>query len=1131
MRTTGLQTCLELKWHNTSRMQSESMEDVQEPRISSELNQSRMPTFYCIWPCEKCSYCNTLSTRKCRNCSEPMRDEEQSLYLEDKNMLLAHNQRILTSYSSVGKGFPCFKAVGPNSGNRKTNEEGTCDEFNSGIKPRAFDRGLRTECDKEIVETKCQLSNTLELSYETSSDHGSSVVEDLAKETGVLTALEQEQCNQKLVFVNEYGNDSILSLDTEFDMYRKLNEMTLQQVSGDLFQEIKRETPHQYIPDKDSGTFDLEPFPNYYSMNSTESTSFADFFSHEELSPEKQTPAAYPDAPNPEESDQFAHCCPLAEEIDETSFISAITSHTSFVHKSNEIAFCECAERPADSHLVDCKSIGISEGRAERVINDRNVMGPNGSKLERVEGVRNSNLQTEVLLESVNQSELCFPNQIEEFANDESACSASTDIESENQVPLVSLNVMDAVVSTSTISEAEDASQNQRKQSSNTASACESPDHPGWGNSCELAAVSCEISDSDHQKFFDDSFVSAADDSIIASVTVTDHNTDLTGQENDVLGPLEITECNRFSDCISDSTVFGRSTLIEGTCTHNQEKCEHCFKKGTKGLIIKVDQYVDVSRDFRTDFTVDKDTTAMISVVDRADNTDITLMSKNRPTLGQRRKYGNVACNTKWSIVESTVKQQSTQTAKVTTEEKSINTILQTTDFDSHAKVLGTSQCKTKLRKVLDELEELKKKYKSTELLQQSSLYLSATEDGSTSSVCCDSMKQRAIKAELQLLKMQYWMCQQHCWRVYNMAVEERSLRDLGLPFLEVGTEYGAAVSSALQELKTNYQSARQKVMEGLSLDSLPLLSVELKGLSCAAFVPAMLGEQQPMSQCQNNSNYRDRIAEQEVPSQETAAKKLVGAKEEADVLSDEPQTDHYQHVGHKVEAKNDCENIVKRGAKDPEVTDDWFDAKENFTASCAFTVMQMKANGKDRTMPAEEDRTRSDASARTDKETAQTCYIYIDGLPRTVTEMELRRLFQKYQVSGIWLCSLHSEYRCGVLRVGSPNYAKLTVEEMNGKEYHGKRIEVHLAKISGDHMLSVLKNHSQSPLKVDSGKGHTAKETDIKVDSQCSVPISTRIINAASHKMNRRKHKTDAVPTGHPHRNRNIAFPQTLLI
>ncbi|GCB78798.1 hypothetical protein scyTo_0018662 [Scyliorhinus torazame] len=175
-------------------------------------------------------------------------------------------------------------------------------------------------------------------------------------------------------------------------------------------------------------------------------------------------------------------------------------------------------------------------------------------------------------------------------------------------------------------------------------------------------------------------------------------------------------------------------------------------------------------------------------------------------------------------------------------------------------------------------------------------------------------MKQRAIKAELQLLKMQYWMCQQHCWRVYNMAVEERSLRDLGLPFLEVGTEYGAAVSSALQELKTNYQSARQKVMEGLSLDSLPLLSVELKGLSCAAFVPAMLGEQQPMSQCQNNSNYRDRIAEQEVPSQETAAKKLVGAKEEADVLSDEPQTDHYQHVGHKVEAKNDCENIVKRG-------------------------------------------------------------------------------------------------------------------------------------------------------------------------------------------------------------------------
>ncbi|XP_067890767.1 RNA-binding protein 44 isoform X2 [Heterodontus francisci] len=427
-----------------------------------------------------------------------------------------------------------------------------------------------------------------------------------------------------------------------------------------------------------------------------------------------------------------------------------------------------------------------------------------------------------------------------------------------------------------------------------------------------------------------------------------------------------------------------------------------------------------------------------------------------------------------------------------------------------HTKELGTSQSKTKLRKVLGELEELKKKCKSAELQQQSSLYLSVTEDGNHSSDCCSNMKQRAMKAELQLLKMQYWMCQQHCWRVYSLAVEERGFRDQGLPFLEVGTEYDAAVSSALHELKTNYQSTTQKVLEGMSLDSLPLLSVELKGLSCAAFVPAMLGEQQPMSQYQNNSHSRDGIAVKELLAQEVPARKFVGDEVKADVLSDKPQSNQYQHVGHKVKAPDDSENIVKQ-ANDPEVTDDWFDAEENFTVSSGSSVMQVKVNDKDGTTTTEEDGTRSDTSVRIDKETAQTCYIYIDGLPRTVTEMELRRLFQKYQVSGIWLCSLHSECRCGVLRVASPNFAKLTVDEMNGKEYHGKPIKVHLAKISGDHM-SVLKCHSQPSLKVRPlMEDHAAKDTSCKVDSHwesCSVPLSTRVLNAASHKMSRRKYK-----------------------
>ncbi|XP_043549302.1 RNA-binding protein 44 isoform X2 [Chiloscyllium plagiosum] len=1087
-------------------MQSEPMEDLQDPKMSSELNE--MPTFYCIWPCKKCNYCNTLSTQKCRNCSEPVKDGEQTLYLEDKNMLLAHNQRILASFSTAEKAFLCFRAVSPNPGQLKTNE-GICDKsinplFDSGMKPYTFDRGLMTQRAEEFAEAKSQFSDTLEPVYETNSPNGSSVVEDLTKETDLVLAIEQEKHNQKLVLMKKYGNESTLSLDTEFEMYRKLNEMTLEQPASDYFQEGKREMLHQYIPEhKDLGRLNNEPFPDYCTMRSTESHGFADFtdyLSCGESFPEKQTLAVCPDAQNPVESDQFARLSPSVEEIDETSFISAVTStQRSFIHENKEIAICECAERSTEADLVECKSAGISEN-VESVFNDGNNILPSGSMLEQV-GSHNHVLPTNVLLESVNLREECFPYLNEQFANDQSTRSTSVDIEKESLVPLVPFNMIGTVASTAIISKVEDTLQG--KQNNNAECACESPDHPGWRVSCEPTAVSSEMSaDLDEQKFYDDSFVSAAGDSIIANVAVEDHYCGVS-QVNDV----EITEGNQFINCVtqtSDLTAPGGCTLLEGTCAQNQVKCDNCFNKGSKGLIMKIDQYIDACTDFRTDYTMDKDTTVVIPVIDRADNTDITLMSKNRPTLGQT-KYGNIVCNSKWTAVESTVKQQSTQTAKIPTEEKSINTVLQTTDFNSAAKELGPSQCKTKLRKVLDELEELKKKCKSTELQQQNSLYLSVTEDGNHSSDCCSSMKQRAIKAELQLLKMQYWMCQQHCWRVYNMAVEERGFIDLGLSCLEVGTEYGIAISSALQELKINYQSTMQKVLEGMTLDNLPSLSVELQGLSYSPFVPAMLGDQQPMSQYQKTSNYREWFALEKEPSQEIP----VGDQDETDVPSGELQNSHYRNVGHSVKGETDCENIVKQ-AKDPEVTDDWFDAEENFTA-IGFNVMGMKAN-KGGTTTTEDDRTvYNDAFTHIDKETAQTCYIYMDGLPGTVTEIELRNLFQKYQVSGIWLCTLHGEYRCGVLRVASPNYAKLAVDEMNGKEYHGKPIKVHLAKISGDHMLSVLKNHSQPSLNVRTLKDHVIKDTNIKGKSQpepCTPPLSTRVLNAASHKINRRKYK-----------------------
>ncbi|XP_051867606.1 RNA-binding protein 44 [Pristis pectinata] len=1089
-----------------------------------------MPTFYCIWPCEKCSYCNALSTRKCKNRSEPMSNAEQPLYLEDKNLLLAHNQKILATYSTTGKGHPYFRtADGSHLVSQKANDESACDKaieqlLEFRIKPDALHRGLKIQCGKEVVEAKYQPSSTLESAYEFRS-HESSCARDLfsnpaAKVTG--PALGQEKYLLKMDLMKENENDSNLSLDTEFELYRKLSEMSLQPVSGDCFQEFEKRTLHQCIPEYKrsaiSDTLDMEPFPGYHSINNTESHNISDFdyVGCGENFPKVQSPTAYP-----LESFQLAHCSDPAEDTDETSFLSAVTStQKSFVHENNGISASKPAERPNGAQLAECKSAGIPEGNSKSVFTDSNIEVPNGSKFEQVDSRHNSDLQDEVLLENMNQSAQCFPFQIAESANDQPACSTSTKIKSDSQVPLEPLNVMGSTTSANAVSKIQDTLQNQGYQRQNNAVSTCVDSNQGWEKSYEL------LDNSDQLNLFDDSFVSAVGDSIIAGMLVAEHCTDVSVQMNNAFESLEIAGGNNKStSCVHqapDLTPSGSATMFQSTCIDTQVKRDCSFNKDTNDLIIKVDRTVDAGADFRADFTMDKAITAMISVVDRANNTDIILMSKNRPTLCQSKTYGTVACNTKWSIAESTMKQQSTQTVMVSTEEKCTNTVLQTTDINLNEKEMDNNRCKTKLKKVLGELEKLKKMCKSMELQQQGSVYHPVTKDGNHSSDCCCNMKQRAIKAELQLLKMQYWMCRQHCWRIHNVNIEKSIFGDLGFPGFEVDIDDGTALSSALQELKNNYESMRQKVLEGISLDSLPLLSIELRSLPHATFVPAMLGEKSPCSWHQSNSNYRDEVALIEEPSCEDLASKHCEEDDKPKEKSEELCSDLNQYVADKAEGL--CEDMVKQGilktfaiystpsVKDLEVTDDWFDAEENFTSGVPDT-MEGKVNNQGGAMTAV-DEPRSNECVHVDKtmekETAQTSYIYVDGLPRIVTEVELRRLFQKYQVSEIWLCNLHSEYRCGVLKVASPNFAKLAVDEMNGRECHGKSIKVHMAKISGDCMLSVIKNHSQLPLKGHHLiQDHVTKDTKFKVENQWeSYSVSTNVLNAASHKMSRRKYK-----------------------
>ncbi|XP_055494230.1 RNA-binding protein 44 isoform X3 [Leucoraja erinacea] len=1073
----------------------------------SKTSRPGMPTFYCIWPCEKCSYCNVLSTRKCRNCSETMRDAEQPLYLEDKNLLLEHNQRILATCSTTEKEHPYFKvADGFHLVSEKANYETASDKaieqlLEFRIKSDALHRGLQIRSGEEIVEEKHPPSTNLVSAYEFESPHESSCVKNLftsltTKGTGQLSDHGQEKYTSKMDLMKEQGNDTNLSLDTEFEMYRKLSEMSLQQASGDCFHELEKRTLHHCIPEyKDSATseaLDVEPISCYHSVNSTAShdiSDFVDYSRYGEISPKIQSPTAYPSIPL--ESIQFAHYSDPVEDIDETLFLSAVTStQKSFVLENNGISSSESAEKPDGAQLVE-----FSDGN-KAVFSDSSTEVLNGNKFEQAN--HNSYLQTAVLLENINQSAQCFPYQTAEFAKDQFACRTSTEIENFNQAPLEALNEIGSI---------SPVLQNQGNQNQNNRVSRSVDSNQGFGKSREL------LDNSDQLNLFDDSFVSAVGGSI-TGVMVAEQYTNVTVQTNYAFGSPDIDGGNNKSTgCVyqtPDLTPSGNASIFQRTCIDTQLKRDCFSNKGTNNLIATVNQIVDASADFRADFTTEKATTAMVSVIDRANNTDIILMSKNRPTLGQSKTYETVACNTKWSIADSTMKQQGTQTDMVGTMDKCTNTVSQTTDCNSDEKELDNNKCKTKLRKVLGELDQLKKKCKRTELQQQRPVYLTVSEDGNYSSDCCGYMKQRALKAELQFLKMQYLMCRQHCWRVHSVYIENNISGDSGFPRLEDGTDNGTALSSVLQGLKNNYEGMKQKVLEGISLDSLPLLSVELN-LPYGTFVPAMLGEKSP-SLHQSNSNYSNEVAFNVEPSCEDLFRKHHGDDDKVEKPSEELHSELYQHMPDKAEGV--CEEFVTQAtANDLEVTDDWFDAEETFTSSGGLDCMEGKMNSHFEAVTATDvqrsiEYVHDDRSV--EREIAQTSYIYVDGLPRIITEVELRMLFQKYQVSGIWLCNLHSDYRCGVLRVASPNFAKIAVDEMNGREYHGKSIKVHMAKISGDRMLFVLKNHTQLPLKGQHLiQDHVTKDTKFKVDSQEEFySASTKILNAGSQKMSGRKYK-----------------------
>ncbi|XP_062390341.1 RNA-binding protein 44-like [Sardina pilchardus] len=194
-----------------------------------------------------------------------------------------------------------------------------------------------------------------------------------------------------------------------------------------------------------------------------------------------------------------------------------------------------------------------------------------------------------------------------------------------------------------------------------------------------------------------------------------------------------------------------------------------------------VNQMVDASGDFRARFTSTQECEAAPSTTDASTEMDSPLCFD-----------------------------QDTQTSQVSTADKSVITEVHIADLNYLTKEF------LRLKSVEEELEHLK-----------------ASQLDSNNTKCGCECGQRLQQADLKLLALQYFMCQDHCWRRYYTSAQGESQ-------LQCAGVVPESLAETLRALEQEYTQLRRQVLAGASLEELTPLSVDTHRLHTdARYTPA----------------------------------------------------------------------------------------------------------------------------------------------------------------------------------------------------------------------------------------------------------------------------------------------------
>ncbi|XP_074926036.1 RNA-binding protein 44 isoform X2 [Chelonoidis abingdonii] len=211
--------------------------------------------------------------------------------------------------------------------------------------------------------------------------------------------------------------------------------------------------------------------------------------------------------------------------------------------------------------------------------------------------------------------------------------------------------------------------------------------------------------------------------------------------------------------------------------------------------------------------------------------------------------------------------------------------------------------------------------------------------------------------------------------------------------------------------------------------------------------------------------------------------------------LTDNKQNKQYPSYKN-FEIKYEAQDIEGDCRKNQDVNEDWFDAKENFTVT-DFSVTLQGNEKQQENLQKVISTTEIKMMENTKSEQNKHYFIHVGGLSPSVSEVDLRSHFQKYQVLEVSICEFSTNYRYASLSFKKASKAKLAVEEMNGKEIKGKAVNVRLVKTAGENILPASQKVSR-PLHYENQATDNLEE-NIQVRTTCSVPDSLKVPSTTS--------------------------------